>query len=141
MMRADAFNLHVDSVRTEMTGTQQILILHICDLDKSESKGITVEENSSQVYSTDERKSESLIADEISTEKNDSESVHKSINTNKEKYAIYETEHEEPLVTDNLFINEPRYFNLFKCGKNLLNNLDDRCKRACMATSRSKNYT
>ena len=30
MMRADAFNLHVDPVRTEITGTKQIPISHIC---------------------------------------------------------------------------------------------------------------
>ena len=34
MMRADAFNLHVDHVSMEMTGMQQILISHVCDLDK-----------------------------------------------------------------------------------------------------------
>ena len=45
------------------------------------------------------------------------ESIQKSINTNKEKYAIDEIDHEEPLVTDNPVINEPRYFNPFKCGK------------------------
>ena len=36
MMRAEAFNSHVEYVRTEMTDTQQILILHVCDLDKRE---------------------------------------------------------------------------------------------------------
>ena len=42
-------------------------------------------------------------------EKRKSESVQKSINTNKEKYAIDETENEEPLVTDNPAINEQSY--------------------------------
>ena len=32
----------------------------------------------------------------------------------KKKYAIDETEYEEPLVTDNPVINEPIYFNLFE---------------------------
>ena len=44
-------------------------------------------------------------------------SVHKSLNTNKKNYAIDETEDEEPSVSDNPFIIEPRYFNLFECGK------------------------
>ena len=73
-------------------------------------------------------KSKSVIVDERSTEESESESVHKSINTNKEKYAIDETEHEEPLVKDNPVIDEPIYFNLFKCGNNILNKLDAMCE-------------
>ena len=38
MMKYDALNLHVDSVRTEMTDMQQIPTSHVCDLDKSKSK-------------------------------------------------------------------------------------------------------
>ena len=30
---------------------------------------------------------------------------------------MYETEHEEPLVTDNSVIKETSYFNLVECGK------------------------
>ena len=41
---------------------------------------------------------------------------------------------------DNPVINEPIYFNLFKCGKYLLNRLDASCKQACMATSRESYY-
>ena len=36
---------------------------------------------------------------------------------------------------------ETIYFNLFECGKNILNGLDATCKRAYMATSRDKYYT
>ena len=36
MMRDDALNFHVDPVRMEMTGTQQIPIFHVCDSDKIE---------------------------------------------------------------------------------------------------------
>ena len=42
-MRADDLNFHVEPVRTEMTGTQQILISHICDSDESKSKFILAE--------------------------------------------------------------------------------------------------
>ena len=73
-------------------------------------------------------------------EESKSESVHKSINTNKEKYAIDETENKNPSVTHNPVINELRYFNLFECGKNLLNKLNAMCKRACISTSRDKYY-
>ena len=42
-------------------------------------------------------------------ENGEPESFHKSIKKNKEKYAIDETEDEEPLIKDNPVINEPRY--------------------------------
>ena len=71
---------------------------------------------------------------------NKSERVHKIINTDKESDKIDETEDKETAVTDNPVINEPRYFNLFKCGKNFLNKLDVTCERACMETSRDKYY-
>ena len=83
----------------------------------------------------DKDKSESVIDGESSTEES------KGINTNKEKYAIEKTEHEEPSVTDNPVTNKPSYFNLFKCGKNLLNRLEVMCERACIATSRDRYYT
>ena len=67
MMKADAFNSHVDPVITKINGTQQILISHICDSDESESKTIIIDKNLSEVYSTDETKSESVIVDECST--------------------------------------------------------------------------
>ena len=49
-----------------------------------------------------------------------------------------ETEDEKTLVTDNLVTNEPRYFNLFECGKNSLNNHDAKFELSCMATSNDK---
>ena len=52
-----------------------------------------------------------------SKEESESESVDKSFNTNREKYAVYKTEDEEPSVTYNPGINEPRYSNLSNCGK------------------------
>ena len=62
---------------------QHIPISHICDSDESESKGIITEKNLSQVCSTEKRESESVIINEISTEKSESESVQKIINKNK----------------------------------------------------------
>ena len=70
--------------------------MHVCDSDESESKVAITDEDLLQVYYTD---------------KSESESAHRSINTNKGKYEIDETEDEEPLVTDNLVINELIYFN------------------------------
>ena len=53
-----------------------------------------MDEHLLQVCSTDESESERDIVDESSTEEWKPENVHKSINTNKEKYAIDETEDE-----------------------------------------------
>ena len=60
---------------------------------------------------------------------------------NEGKDAKNKKEHEEPLVTYNSVVKEPSYFNLFKCGKNLLSRLDAACEKACMETSRYKYYT
>ena len=68
MMRADKFNLNVEPVRTKITGTQHILISHVCDLDESESKMTLVVEKSSQFCSTEESESESVIVNESYTE-------------------------------------------------------------------------
>ena len=81
-----------------------------------------MDKNSSQVCSTDEDKSKSIIVDEISTEEIKSECVQKSVD--KEKDANNEARHEEPSITYNSVVKDPRYFNIFKCGQNLLNKLD-----------------
>ena len=44
----------------------------------------------------------------------------RSKNINKQKDAKNETEYEESSVTDEV----PSYFNIFKCGRNILNRLD-----------------
>ena len=44
------------------------------------------------------------------------------------------------MITDNPAIKELRYFNLFECGKNLLNRLDSMYEQACMETSRESQY-
>ena len=61
----------------------------------------------------DDRKSESVHVNESSMEESESEIIHKSINTKKLKYSIYDIEDEEPLVTYNPVINEPSFLNLF----------------------------
>ena len=67
MMRNDAFNLHVDPVRTEMTVMQHIPISQICDLYQRKSKDIIADKNLLQTCSADKGKSESVIVDESST--------------------------------------------------------------------------
>ena len=85
------------------------------------------------------KESKIIIVNESSTKESESKFVHKSVN--KEKYAKIEAELEEPLFMDNTIVKEPRYFNIFKCVRNLLKNLDATCKRACMANSGYKYYT
>ena len=140
MMRADALNLHVYPVRMEMTGMKQIPVSHVCLTDKSESEEFLVEKTLSQVCSTVEDESKSIIDDEIYTEESESECVHKNVSI--EKDANNEAEYEEPMVTfDPIVFKEPIYFNIFKCGKNILNRLDTTFKRVYMATPRDKYYT
>ena len=79
MMRADALNLHVYPVGTEMADMKQIPILHVCYVEESELKELLVNKNISQICSTDKDKSKGIIFDECSTEEEESESVHKNI--------------------------------------------------------------
>ena len=65
-------------------------------------------------------RSESNIFNGSFIEESESKIFHKSINTNKGKYAIDETDDEETLVTDNPVINETIYFKLFECGRKYL---------------------
>ena len=119
-----------------MTDTQHIPISNVFYLDKGKSKGILADKNLLQFYSVDQGESEGVIADESLTQESESEIINKIIITNKEKYEIDETEHEEPLVTDNPVINGQIYFNLFQYGKDLLNSLDVTCEQAYMVTLR-----
>ena len=96
-----------------MTGTQETPISKVCDLKNRKSKEIIADENLSQVCFTNKNESESVIVNEGDTEESESKIIHKSINTNKGKYVIDESDHEEHPVTDNQVINDPRYFNLF----------------------------
>ena len=72
MMRADALNLHVYYIRTEMTATKQITILHVCSTEESELKEFLVNETLSQICSTDEDESKGIIVEECSTEEDKS---------------------------------------------------------------------
>ena len=139
MMRVDALNSHVYPVRTEMTGTKQIIISYVCYTEKSKQEEFLVDKTSPQIYSTDKDESKIIIFHEISMEESESECVHK--NTNKEKDAKNEAEYEEPIFAYDPVVKEPRYFNIFEWGKNILNSLDATYEQACMATPRDKYYT
>ena len=83
MVISDVLNLHVYPVSTEITGAKQIPISHVCSTKDIESKDFPVDKNLSQVYSTNEDVSKSVIVNGRSTEKIKSECTHKSINKKK----------------------------------------------------------
>ena len=91
------------------------------------SKGIITDKNLSQVYSTYDSKSDSIIRNKIPMEEIESKWVHKSINTNREKDSTDETDHEESLVIENLFTNELSSLKIFNFDKNPLNRIDTTC--------------
>ena len=70
MMRADALNLHVYPVRTEMTDPS----LHVCSTDKIELKEFIVNKTLLQRCSMDKDKSKGIIVETWSTADDESES-------------------------------------------------------------------
>ena len=138
MMRDDAFNSYVYPVRTEMTAPSS----HIYSMEESELKKFLVNKTLSQSCSTDEDEPKGIIVDECSTEDDESELKGIIINEcsteeeksecviNKKKYAKNE-------VTYNM----SSYFNIFECGRKLLNKLDVSHEQVCMATPRDEYYT
>ena len=111
-----------------MTATKHIPISHVCPTDESELKEFLVDETLSHICSTEEEKPKGIIVDECSMEEDESECVHKNIN--KQKNANNEAEYEESSVTHEV----PKYFNIFKCGMNVLNRLYVTYEQACMST-------
>ena len=71
MMRDDALNFHIYSVRIEMTNTKQVSISHVCSTDESKLKQFLVDKTFFQVYSTDKEESKGIIVDERSTYKDE----------------------------------------------------------------------
>ena len=132
MVRSDALNLHVYPVRTETTGKKQIPTLYVCSTDESELKEFLLDKNILQIYSTDGDESKSIIVDKCSMDEDKQECVHKNII--KQKDANIEAEYEKTSVIDEV----PTYFNIFECGRNILNRLDVTYERACMATPKEE---
>ena len=79
-MIADALNLDIDPVRTEMTGTAHILVSHVFSTDARKIKEFLVTKTLLQICSTDENESKGIVVDEYSTEEDESERIHKIYN-------------------------------------------------------------
>ena len=80
MMRSDAINLDNYPVRTEISVAKHILISQVCYTGDSKSREFQVDENLSQVCSSDKDESKSIINNESYREESESEYVHKSVN-------------------------------------------------------------
>ena len=72
MMRADDLNLHGYPVRTEMTATKHILTSHVFYIDESKLKEFPVKKTLLRSCSTDNEESKGVIVDECSTEEDES---------------------------------------------------------------------
>ena len=74
MMRDDDLNLDNYPVRTEMTTTKKIPTTHVCSTDESRLKESPVNKTLLQICSTDDEESKGIIINECSTEDDESES-------------------------------------------------------------------
>ena len=80
MMRDDSLNLHAYLVRTEIAVTKQILTSHVFSTDARKIKEFLVTKTLLQICSTDENESKGIVVDEYSTEEDESERIHKIYN-------------------------------------------------------------
>ena len=97
---------------------------------EEESKGIIMHKTLSENSSTDVRKWERNIINETLLQNN---SANLSENTITE---LKDEEHKEPSVTEKV----KSYFNIYKCGRNLLDRLDVTYQREFKATPTEKYY-
>ena len=93
--------------------------------DKDESREIIVHKTLSENNSKDARESEYSIVNKTLPQNNSADVPENAITELKDK------EHKKPSVTQKVTI----YFNIFECGRNLLDQLDVMYQRAFMATS------
>ena len=107
---------------------------NVYSTDEDESKRVIVHEGLSQSCSTNEDKSKQSIVNETLSQKYSAD-VDELCSTEKyiSDYTI--TEQKDTDYEDYSFTKEvPSYFNIFECGRNLLDRLDVTYERACMAT-------
>ena len=135
-MIADALNSHGYSVRMEMTAQS----LHVCSMDEDNSKGIIVQKPLSQSFSTDKYKSKGIIINKT---------LSQNCSTDKDKLFSTEEDKSECDIKKQKDANNevtydvPKYFNsfnVFKCGRNILDRLDVLYERSCMATPKEEYF-
>ena len=126
MMRSDKLNWHDHGSYTEINSPSS----NINVTDKDESKEIIVHKTLSENNSKDVSESERKIVNENLSQKNSTDVPENTITKLKDE------EHKEPSVTQKV----TSYFNIFRCGRNLLDKLDVTYQRAFMATSAENDY-
>ena len=126
MMRSDKINRHNHCSYTEMNA----LSSNVNVTDKDESKEIIVHETLSENNSKDVSESERNIVNKTLSQNNYMDVPENTITELKDK------EHKEPSVTDKV----TGYYNIYECGRNILNQLDVTYQRAFMATPKHKYY-
>ena len=98
--------------------------------DKDKTKGITVHENLLGINSKDVSKLERNTVN-VTLSHNNSTDVPENIITE-----LKDKEHKEPSVTEKV----TSCFNMFNCGRNILDQLDVTYQRAFMATTAQDEY-
>ena len=121
MMRSDELNWHDYGSYAEKTAMSSNVNL----TDEDESKEIIVRETLSENQYKDVNESECNIIHETLLQNNSADIPVNAITE------LKDNEHKETSVTEKL----TSYFNIFKCDRNLLDQLDVTYKRAFMATS------
>ena len=119
MMRSDKLNWYVTAPSSNVNVT-----------DKDKSKQIIVHKTLSENSSKDVSESERNIVNKTLSQNN---------SANVSEYTITELkykEYKEPSETKEV----KRYFNIFECGRNILDILDVTYHRAFMATTQDKYY-
>ena len=71
-MRADALNSYIYPVGTDVTATKYIPTSHVCSTYESGLKEFLVGKTLSQICSTEKDESKGIIVDECSTEEDES---------------------------------------------------------------------
>ena len=126
MMRSDNLNWHYHGGYTEMTA----LSLNVNSTDEDESKRIIVHKGLSDNFSTDVSKSKRNTVNETLSH-NNSKEISEYNNTE-----LKDKDYKEPSVTKEV----TSYFDMFECGRNLLDKLDVTYQRAFMSTPKYKYY-
>ena len=120
MMRSDKLNQHDHGSYTKMTAPSS----NVNVTDEDETKEIIVHQTLSENNYKDVRKSEFNTVNETLSQNNFAD-VPENANTE-----LKDEELREPSVTQKVTI----YFNIFECGRNLLDQLDVTYQQAFMAT-------
>ena len=127
MMRSNNLNWHDHGGYKEKT----VPSLNVIATYEEESKHIIVHEGLSESCSTNERESKHRIANETWSQKNSADVSEYTITEQKDK------EYKETSVTKKV----TSYFNIFECGRNLLDRLDVTYEQECMDTTKDKYYS